>query len=187
MKLDSRISRRDALRTFGLMTTGLALTACTPLRIVAGIYPADFKQHRDQVTRVLRAFMSTVIPGAPDSSDLVRVLSDRQYPFARYAAFFASDLCRRAGGACANERFWELEPQQRVRVINAGLAADATTRKLYGGAIFLAQLAFYGGIYDDDAGCPLIDFAGRYRGDPISYDGAARFLPATLTQSGNYN
>jgi hypothetical protein len=71
-------------------------------------------------------------------------------------------------------------------VIRDGLEADGTTRKLYQGAIYLAQIAFYGGIYDDDAGCPLIDFPGRYRGDPVTYDDAHQFLARAQTPGGNH-
>ena len=164
------------------------MSACTPLRIITRAYPDDFKHGSDKVERVLRAFVVTVIPGAPaNSRDLVRAYVDRAYPFAPYAAFFASDLCDRACERFGHGRFWELELRQRTQVISDGLAADATTRKLYGGAIFLAQVSFYSGIYDDDTGCPLIDFSGRYRGDAVSYDDPQRFLPDALTRSGNYD
>lgn len=187
MELGRQISRRDVLRTLGLITAGVALGACTPLRIITRAYPDEFKHVGDNVERVLRAFVMTVIPGAPaNSRDLVRAYVDRDYPFAPYAAFFASDLCDRACERFGHGRFWELDGRQRAQVISDGLAADGTTRKLYGGAIFLAQVSFYGGIYDDDTGCPLIDFPGRYRGDTVSYDDAQRFLPEALTHTGNY-
>ena len=187
MEPGKQISRRDVLRTLGLITAGVAVSACTPLRILTRAYPDAFKHDRDKVERVLRAFVITVIPGAPaDSRDLVRAYFDRDYPFARYAAFFASDLCRRASERFGHDRFWEFDGRQRTQVISDGLVADGTTRKLYGGAVFLAQVSFYGGIYDDDTGCPLIDFPGRYRGDAVSYDDAQRFLPGALTHTGNY-
>lgn len=181
------ISRRDVLRTLGLITAGVAVSACTPLRILTQAYPEGFKQGGDKVERVLRAFVLTVIPGAPaDSPDLVRAYFDRAYPFARYSGFFAADLCDRASVLSGDDRFWALDLRQRTAVVRDGLSADGTTRKLYGGAAFLAQVSFYGGIYDDDTGCPLIDFPGRYRGDAVSYDDAQRFLPAALTHAGNY-
>jgi len=187
VELGKQISRRDVLRTLGLITAGVAVSACTPLRIITGAYSDEFKHAGERVERVLRAFVLTVIPGAPaNSPDLVRAYFDRAYPFARYAAFFASDLCDRAGKRFGHGRFWELALGQRTQVIRDGLSADGTTRKLYGGAIFLAQVSFYAGIYDDDTGCPLIDFPGRYRGAAVSYDDAPRFLPAALTHTGNY-
>ena len=181
------ISRREAVRCLSLITAGLAAAACTPLRIVTHSYPDDFKHDANLVDRVLRAFVSTVIPGAPaDSPQLVRAYLDRNYPFASYAGYFAADLSRRSGDRFGEEAFYRLTIDQRTAVIQDGLAADATTRKLYQGAIYLAQISFYAGIYDDDAGCPLIDFPGRYRGEDVSYEGAQRFLPTASTQSGNY-
>jgi hypothetical protein len=188
VELGKEISRRDVLRILGLITAGMAAGACTPLRILTGAYPDDFKHSGDKVERVLRAFVVAVIPGAPlQSRDLVRAYFDRAYPFAPYAAFLAADLCERACERFGHDRFWDLDGAQRTHVISDGLAADATTRKLYGGAIFLAQVSFYGGIYDDDTGCPLIDFPGHYRGAAVSYDDAERFLPTALTDTGNYD
>ena len=187
MRHAQSVSRREAVRSLGLMAAGLAAGACAPLRILTRSFPAEFKHRPDVVDRVLRAFVSTVIPGAdPDAADLTRAYTDPHYPFARYAAFFASDLTRRAHDRFGEHAFDRLTINQRTVVIRDGLAADGTTRKLYGGAIFLAQVSFYGGIYDDDTGCPLIDFPGRYRGDAVSYDDAQRFLPGALTHTGNY-
>lgn len=186
MHRDQGISRRDAVRYLGLITAGMAAGACTPLRILTHSYPDDFKHAPELVDRVLRAFVSTVIPGAPDSPNLARAYTDRQYPFASYAAFFAADLCRRSRDRFGKEAFDRLTVKERTAVIQDGLAADGTTHKLYQGAIYLAQVSFYGGIYDDDVGCALIDFPGRYQGDQVSYDDCHRFLPRALTENGNY-
>lgn len=187
MRHTQSVSRRDVIRSLGLMAAGLAAGACAPLRILTRSFPAEFKHRPDVVDRVLRAFVSTVIPGAdPDAADLTRAYVDPGYPFARYAEFFASDLARRAHDRFGEHAFDRLTINQRTVVIRDGLAADGTTRKLYQGAIYLAQIAFYGGIYDDDAGCPLIDFPGRYRGDPVTYADAHQFLPPAQTPGGNY-
>jgi len=187
MRHAQSVSRREAVRSLGLMAAGLAASACAPLRILTGSYPDEFKHRPDVVDRALRAFVSTVIPGAdPDAADLTRAYTDPHYPFARYAAFFASDLTRRAHDRFGEHAFDRLTINQRTAVIRDGLEADGTTRKLYQGAIYLAQIAFYGGIYDDDAGCPLIDFPGRYRGDAVTYEHAHHFLPRALTPGGNH-
>lgn len=186
MYRDHDISRRDAVRYLGLITAGMAAAACTPLRILTHSYPADFKHAPELVDRILRAFVSTVVPGAPDSPNLARAYTDRQYPFASYAEFFAADLCRRSRDRFGNDAFDRLTITERTAVIQDGLAADGTTKKLYQGAIYLAQVSFYGGIYDDDAGCALIDFPGRYRGETISHNDCHRFLPPALTDNGNY-
>jgi hypothetical protein len=176
------MERRDAVRYLAWMLAGAATGACTPLRIVTRAFPAEFKNDPELVARTLRAFVAAVVPGATDSA---RALLDRRYPFAAYAAFFASDLSRRAERRYGAPDFAALGLAQRTAVIEDGLAADATTRKLYRGAIYLTQLAIYAGIYDDDSGCALIDFQGRYRGEAISYADPESFLPAPLTVSGN--
>ena len=179
------MERRTAVRYLTLLLAGAATEACTPLRILTRSYSDDFKHDPDLVGRTLRAFTAAVIPGY-DAGDTnpARALLDHRYPFAAYAAFFASDLSRRADERFAAP-FDALTLEQRTTVIRAGLDADGTTRKLYRGAIYLTQVAIYAGIYDDDAGCSLIGFRGRYRGGAVSYDDPARFLPKPRTSRGN--
>ncbi len=188
--MQDHISRRQLLQQLGLIAAGAAVTACTPLKVLVNAYPQAFDTDPALVERVLRAFVTAVIPGAPaDDPDLIRAFTDH-YPFAEYAAFFAADLSRRARerfgeGAAAFER---LAPEQRVAVIRDGLAADRTSRKLYGGAITLAQIAFYAGIYDAKRGCALIGFEGANQWHPLSdltHPDPARFLAAAMTPDGN--
>ena len=187
MEQGKNVSRRAVLRTLGLAASALIAAACTPLRIVTGSFPEAFKQDGDLVRRVLRAFVLAVIPGArPDAPDLDRALLDPSYPFASYAEFFAADLSRRSRARFGQATFDRLSLAHRTAVIGDGLGADATTRKLYQGAIYLTQIAFYGGIHDDERGCALIDFPGRFRGGEISYEDCERFLPSALTANGNY-
>ena len=179
------MQRREVVRYLALILAGAAAEACTPLRILTASFPADFKHDPDLVAQTLRAFTAAVIPGFdPENANPARALLDSRYPFAKYAPFFASDLSRRAqerfGGS-----FVSLDLEQRTAVIIEGLEGDATTRKLYRGAIFLTQVAIYAAIYDDDAGCTLIDFPGRYRGGEISYTNPESFLPQSLTAQGN--
>jgi hypothetical protein len=182
------VSRRQALRQFTLITAGLAV-ACTPLRVLTHAYPAAFDDDAELLDEVLRGFVAVVIPGAPSNDpDLVRAFSDRELPFARYTPFFAADLCRRAR-ARFGRSFHHLQVDQRAAIIRDGLAADGTTRKLYGSAIVLAEVAFYAGIYDPKKGCALIGFEGSERWHPltdITHPDAARFLPAALTIDGNH-
>ncbi|HXF95114.1 MAG TPA: hypothetical protein VNI61_03320 [Gemmatimonadales bacterium] len=182
------LGRREALRRLGVLAAGLAV-GCTPLRIVLKTYPDGFDRDLDLGERVLRAFVTAVVPGVPaDDPDLVRVFSDPYYPFARYRAFFASDLCRRAEERFGTEAFDRLTLEQRTAVIRDGLGADATTRKLYTGAVFLAQIATYGAIYDDARGQPLIGFEGRYRFRgfaDLTYPDPERFLARSLSGDGN--
>jgi hypothetical protein len=184
-----RLSRRAVLKRLGLAAAGLAF-GCTPFRIVLRVYPSDFDDDGALVDRVMRAFVTTVVPGAPvDSPNLTRVFADEWFPFASYRSFFASDLCRRSLERHGTSRFETLSPAQRTQVVHSGLSADSTTRKLYNGAIFLAQLSCYAGIYDDDAGCALISFEGRFRVVPLedqTYPNPEDFLPRERTADGNY-
>ncbi len=181
-------SRRDALRHLGVLAAGLA-TACTPLRIVLHDYPRAFETDAALLDRVLRAFATTVIPEAdPDAPHLVRAFGDPAYPFAAYRSYFASDLSHRGAARFGEPAFDRLTPAQRTLVVADGLRADATTRKLYTGAIFLMQLSYYAGIYDPATGCPLIGFEGvyRFRGpDAITHPDPERFFAEMITRDGN--
>lgn len=183
------IPRRQALRGLAFLTVGLA-AACTPLRVLVDAYPQVFDDDDQLVDRVLRAFVTAVIPGAPaQDPDLVRAHTDPAYPFAQYAGFFAADLSRRAAERFTGRAFERLEVRERMTVITEGLRSDGTTRKLYSAAITLAQIAFYAGMYDDKKGCALIGFEGGYRWhrpSDITYDDAVRFLSPPRTADGNY-
>src|SRR5437667_9427533 len=90
------IPRRQALHQLGLIAAGRA-AACPPVRMLVSAYPQAFDDDDVLVDRVLRAFVTAVIPGAPaDDPDLVRAYTEAAYPFAQYVGFFAADLCRRA-------------------------------------------------------------------------------------------
>lgn len=183
------MSRREALRWLGLIGAGLAAGACTPLRIGLHAWPERFDTDGELDDRVLRAFVATVIPGVESNRpDLVRAYADPFYHFTPYRSFLASDLCRRGARLYGEARFDRLGPDERAAVLRDGLAADGTTRRLYTGAIFLAQVSTYASIYDDERGCPLIAFEGRYRVRPLdetTYPDPGRFLAVATTLDGN--
>jgi len=143
------------------------------------------------IDSILRAFVVTVIPGAPiDDPHLTRMYSDEFYPFHSYRGFFVSDLCRRGEDLYGTERFDQLSLEQRTKVVQDGLDADATTSRLYRGAIFMAQVSVYGSIYDDENGCSLIDFHGANSGftpEEMCYRDNSPFLAGEITQDGNYS
>src|SRR2546425_372730 len=140
--LPRALSRRDALRSLGLIAAGVAV-GCTPLRLALHDYPSELDA-RDMLDRVLRAFATAVVPAArADEPDLVRALGDPYYPFAEYRAFFADDLRSRAQRLFATRDFDRLELQQRTAVIQDGLTnADWATKKLYTGAVYLTQISY---------------------------------------------
>jgi hypothetical protein len=183
------VTRRDALRRLGILTAGVA-SACTPLRIVLHDYPRSFDEDAACGERVLRAFVLTVIPEAEASNpNLARAFSDPDLHYAPYRGFFVSDLCRRAEARTGAATFERLSLAERTAVVQDGLQADATTARLYTGAILVAQASYYAGIYDDRRGCPLIGFDGTYqfRGlAAITYPDPERFLSWSATPDGNW-
>jgi hypothetical protein len=184
-----RIRRKTFLLRAGLLLGG-CLAGCTPLQLALKAYPSRFRDDPVLVDAYLRAFVATVIPGTPaDDPNLVCIYTDIDYPFHAHYGFFVSDLARRSDSLFGDEDFPGLDPGRRIRVIRDGLDGDAIASRLYQGAIFMAQVSFYGSIYDDARGCPLIGYPGTesYH-DPsdISYPDAAAHLSRESTNDGNY-
>lgn len=163
----------------------------TSLRILLRLYPRAFDSDRQRTDAVLRAFASAVVPGVSEEDpDVTRPFHDENLsPIPKYSGFLAADLSVRAGRRFAGRRFETLDVSDRTTVIQDGLAADSRTKQLYEGAIFLFQIARYAGIYDDEAGCPLIGFEGSFEPRPwseITYDDPESFLARTATLDGNH-
>jgi hypothetical protein len=179
------LTRADFLH----MGAAALLAGCTPVRILLHDYAGAYDE-RAVAEPAIRAFVATVIPGARIAApDLARAFFDADYPFARYAGFFASDLAARARRLRRGASFTALEPANRTAVVRAGLSGDDATRRLYAAAIFIAQASFYAGIYDDEAGCPLIDFHGAREVLPPAEQAhpvPERFFGPGLTGDGNY-
>ena len=181
-----QVPRREALRCMGVAAAAALLEGCAPLRIALRLYPEPGDGEADQV---MRAFAEAVIPGAPrDDPNLVRAFFDPFYPFTRYRSWLVWDLDRRGRGLFGRP-YPELELERRTRVIHDGLSdGDGATARVYGGAIFMAQVAFYAGIYDDERGCPLIHFEGASGLLPLeqqTYPDPGRFLAEAATADGN--
>src|SRR2546421_12744300 len=101
------------------------------MRAMVSAYPQGFDVDAGLVDRVLRAFVTAVIPGAPaDDPNLVRAHTDPAYPFAQYAGFFAADLSRRAARRFDGRAVERLEVRERTAVIARGLPPGAANRKL---------------------------------------------------------
>lgn len=182
------LTRRAAVARLGLLAAAAALAGCTPLRIAFRAYPDRYDADGARVARVLRAFADTVVPGA-DPDAVGEVLSDPFYGLAPYLAYLAADLDRRADDLGA-PGFAEAGGPDRTALVRAATTSgDATTRKLYCGAVFLSQVAACGGSGDGDEARPRIGWEGRYRPRPLSeltYPEPERFLAAALTPDGNF-
>ena len=183
------ISRKTFIGQIGLLLAG-CLAGCTPVKILLKAYPAKFREDRELADEYLRAFVATVIPGAPiDDPDLVRIYTDGDYPFRPHCAFFVSDLAKRSADLFGEEKFPRLDAVRRTRVIRDGLDSDPIVSRLYRGAVFMAQVSFFGSIYDDARGCPLIGYPGTetyHSPEEMFYPRAAEWLSAEATADGNF-
>ena len=179
------VSRREALQSFGVLALG-AFVGCTPLRLALR---TDRLREGEETEETLRAFVTTVIPLAnAGEPHLTRAFYDEDYGFRRCCGFFVKDLRRRAERRFAGVSFPMLSADRREEIVQSGLAAGGLTGRVYAGAAFLAQVAYYGGIYDSARGCPAIDFRGRNRGfgdEDLTYPDAARFLGTHRSGDGN--
>ncbi|HYM20148.1 MAG TPA: hypothetical protein VEW28_03985 [Candidatus Kapabacteria bacterium] len=183
------MTRRELLRGIGALAAVTA-AGCTPLKFLLDPHPSSYRNLPDKLDTTLRAFVVTIIPGAPaDDPNLVRVYSDDYYPFTKFATFFANDLDTRSRRLYGNTVFASLSQAQREFVVKDGLSSDATMVKLYKAAIYAAKASFYGGIYDISKGCKLIDFQGSNWGfsdDEMFYPNAKQYFARELTCTGNY-
>ena len=180
------VSRRSAIAQLFAGAAGL-LAACAPARLILKTYPRDVDGNPKSTERVIAAFIATVAPGAGGPQH-IPVFHDPFYRFSSYTSWLADDLCRRAR-KLSGRSFDRLNPVDRTRVVQSGLAADAITRKVYSGATFLVQIAVCGGIDDGQRGSSPIGFEGPYqfRGlDAVTYRRPEHFLTAGMTRDGNH-
>lgn len=160
----SAISRRRVVSLLAVACAGLGSGACLPLARVTSRSRLSLAAHPATEDKVLRAFVDAVVPGLDartmDSPYLSRPFVDPDLPFHPFHLDLTTNLCERSLAMVDNWSFYRLDAKERRSVIRAGLEAGGLTTRLYEAAIFIAQVSAYAGIYDDDAGCPLIDFEG---------------------------
>jgi hypothetical protein len=180
---EASMTRREFAARLAILG-GALVSGCSAVRAVLHSYPSRYDTDAALRDRVLRAFVTTVIPGAPeDDPNLARVFTDRAFPFHEHAGFFVNELCVRSGG----ERFDLLDPRGRTRVVVGAMRGDAVVARLVRGAVYLAQAAYYGGIYEP-GGCALIDVPGPtlFSRDELFYADAGRYRAAERTTDGNH-
>lgn len=183
------ISRNDFLKkiTFSL---GVLMTSCTPVKILLNTHDDKYDEDADLKSKILKAFVTAVIPGADCSDpDNCKIFCDDYYPFHKYCGFFTSDLCNKSEKLFETECFHSLPLDQRTEVIQAGLNDDATTERIYTAAIFIAQVSVYCSIYNDENGCKIIDFPGSYGfvDTEMFYANQYEYLANELTSTGNFS
>jgi len=175
-------TRRQVLAVLAGAGT-LALGGCAPLARLAVPRPQV-----PEADRVLQAFVATVVPGSGDSPDLIRPFADPFYSFFEWRSWFASDLCQRAS-RCGQPSFHLLRLADRTAIVSAGLGGGPVTRRVYTGAVFLAQISAYIPLYEERGASPLLKYDGphRFRGlAAVTYANPERFLAAALTCDGNW-
>jgi hypothetical protein len=189
---DTLWTRLKELRNSGAGAKAKSFTPIaiiSALRMILNLYPRRFRTDSMIQDRMLRAFVSTVIPGADEHHpDLVRMYSDTYYPFYPYTGYLVYDLARRSRALFGIEALYRLDGTQRTAVVEAALSADDTTARLYRGAMLMAQVSFFAGVYDPDHGCSLIDFPGKNEGfstRSLTYPEACRYLGTEVTNDGN--
>lgn len=180
-------SRREALRLLGAAATSV-LAGCTPIRFMLNDAPAPFRRDQDVTEPILRAFVAAVVPGVSvERPGAARVFFDPFYPLTRHRAWLAADLDARAQRR-HRLPFDGLSLPQRAQVIRDGLAGGGVVPRIYAGAVFLAQVAVFGGLTDPQGGCDLIGFPEPGDLLPLerqTYPDPGRFLGSAFTADGN--
>jgi hypothetical protein len=185
---DPGMTRRSFLGALTMML-GSALTGCSSLNLILGNYPDRYDHDGGLRERMLARFVGTIIPDArPDEPHLTRVFVDTYYPFHKYCGYFLSTLADASGYLFGHEDFDRLDLKDRTAVIERCLQKSGPPGRLATSAVFMAQYSYYAGIYDDQQGCPLIDFPGANDGlcpTTMSRDEVASHMARTMTTDGN--
>jgi hypothetical protein len=159
------------------------------IRMVLRIFPHKYCKDNLMKEKILRAFVSTIIPGSDQNEEsLVRMYVDDYYPFHTYCGYFVFDLNKRSRKLFAKREFVSLTFDERTQVVQNALNGRELTRRLYKGAILMAQVSYYGAVYDEERGCPLIDFPGRNEGysrEETTYSFSSIFFDRELSFDGH--
>lgn len=159
------------------------------LQMVLRLFPHKYCNNHTLKEKSLRAFVTAIIPEADeDDKFLVRMYGDNFYPFHTYCGYFIFDLNKRAKKIFGVGNFYSLSLEKRTTVIQSALSGRELTARLYKGAILMAQVAFYGAVYNEEKGCKLIDFPGRnngYEKREITYPFAQSFFRNELSFDGH--
>lgn len=183
------LSRRAALTRMGAALLGAAAaTGCAPTFVGRMLYPEADKLDDATVDRVLKDFVTAVLPGFEQPERIASLFADETLRFAPFRRAFAADLQRRAQRLVPAPSFDRLTSAQRLRVIEEGLESRGPSARLFHGAVLLVQVAWVAGLWNDHGACPAIGFDGahQFRGyDEQRHPDCDAFLPAATTADGN--
>jgi len=184
----SAIGRRAALGRLAAILVGAGTMGCTRAAILRAMYPEVGRLDEDGISRILTAFVATVVPESKAPERVERLFEDPSLPMAEFHQVLAADLSRRTRARAGHGSFDRLMLAERTAVIADGLAAGGTAGRLYNGGVLFTQVMVYAGLCSDDGSCSLIDFEGpfRFRGYAAqTYPDPEHFLARAVTSDGN--
>lgn len=178
-----KVSRRTLVKGLAFLAAGTVI-GCTPINILF----SNKEDKMGQTGKILRAFMQTIVPGAPtEHQNITHVFYDDFYRFSKYRKVFTEDLCRRSKKIFGIHRFEMLSFQKRTEVVKNGLEKPGVIGRLYSGAIYITQITVYTACYDKKGICDLIDFKANYDFEVPVYPDTEKYLGCALTSDGNYS
>jgi hypothetical protein len=164
------------------------LSILPAVQMVLRIFPRKYCKDNLLKDNILREFVATIIPGSSlTDQNLVKMYDDNFYPFSNYCGYFVYDLARRSKRLFPGMDFRTLVLSEKTKVVQNALSGRELTRRLYKGAILMAQVSFYGAIYNEGSGCSLINFPGNNNGyskEESSYDFGFSLFDNELTTDG---
>ena len=159
------------------------------LQMVLKLFPSKYCRDIQLKEKSLRAFVTTIIPGSEENEEfLIKMYGDEYYQFHTYCGYFVLDLNRRSKKLFNKNEFYLLNFIERTKVIQNALEGRELTRRLYKGAILMAQVSYYGAVYNEEKGCQLIEFPGRNNGYAIektTYPFAGNYFNNELSLDGH--
>lgn len=164
------------------------LSILSAIQMILKIFPRKYFENDNLRGKILRAFVTTIIPGADEEDgNLVKMYNDKYYPFNIYCGYFVFDLNRRSKKLFNNKDFFELLLWEKTKVVQNALSGKELTKRLYKGAILMAQVSYYGAVYNEERGCPLIYFPGNNEGyskEEVTYSFAGYYFDKELSIDG---
>jgi hypothetical protein len=158
------------------------------VQMILKIFPRKYYKSDKLKEKILRSFVTTIIPGADEEDDnLIKMYNDKYYPFNTYCGYFVFDLNKRSKKLFSNKDFFELSLREKTKVVQSALSDTELARRLYKGAILIAHVSYYGAVYNEERGCPLIYFPGNNEGyskEEVTYSFAGYYFDRELSIDG---
>jgi len=159
------------------------------VQMVLRIFPRKYCLDNRIKDKILKAFVTTIIPGSDiNDQNLVKMYNDNFYPFSNYCGYFVYDLNRRSKKLYSGKNFWTLTLSEKTVVVQNALSGRELTKRLYKGAILMAQVSFYGAVYNEGRGVPLVYFPGENNGyskEESTYDFGCSLFDKELSADGH--